>query len=156
MNMAGLRSLAWAALLMASAATAATGMPSAPASAGAAKADTTASPGAQARQATLPNRSTDRSLGTASCASSTCHGSTLPWSESTVLRNEYTTWLRLDPHSRAYGSLLNDTSRRMAQRLGLPQPAHQSALCLDCHAHHVPPAQRGERHVVQELSLIHI
>ena len=63
---------------------------------------------------------------------------------------EYTTWLRLDPHSRAYGSLLNDTSRRMAQRLGLPQPAHQSALCLDCHAHHVPPAQRGERHVMQE------
>ncbi len=99
---------------------------------------------------TLPHQSTDRSLGIISCASSTCHGSTTAWQDSTVLRNEYTTWLRLDPHSAAYSTLLREDSRRIAQRLGLPQPAHQSPLCLDCHAHHPAPQRRDERFVVAE------
>src|SRR5690606_12265939 len=39
---------------------------------------------------------------------------------------------------------------RIARNLGLKEPAHEARLCLDCHAHHPPPAQRGERFRVED------
>ena len=98
----------------------------------------------------LPQYSRDKSLGVASCASSLCHGSIDTWKNSPVLQNEYITWSRSDKHARAYSLLLNERSKDIARRLGLKEPAHASALCLDCHAHNVPEAQRGERFVLAD------
>lgn len=100
--------------------------------------------GAQAA-APLPYRATAQSLGAVNCANSLCHGAIDPWQGSAVLRNEYVTWSRLDKHAGAYRVLLNPRSRDIARKLGLPQPAHESKLCLDCHAHNVPEVRRGER-----------
>lgn len=98
----------------------------------------------------LPNRAPQQSVGTVNCASSTCHGSVTPWSESHVLQNEYTTWLRLDRHAKAYATLLRPQSRRIAKNLGLKEPAHEAKVCLDCHAHNPAPQQRGERHMASD------
>jgi hypothetical protein len=103
-----------------------------------------------ADSAPLPNVAPHKTIGTVNCASSTCHGSVTPWKESNVLQNEYTTWSRLDRHTNAYTVLLNARSKDMAKNLGLPQPAHESKICLDCHSHSPPPARRGERHIVAE------
>lgn len=98
----------------------------------------------------LPNQAAQQSVGTVNCASSTCHGSVTPWQNSTVLQNEYTTWLRLDKHAKAYATLFNERSQRIAKNLSLKDPAHRSKICLDCHAHNPPPALRGERHTVTD------
>ena len=91
--------------------------------------------GAVAGAQTLPDKSPDRTLGVVNCASSLCHGSIAGWNGSAVMQNEYVVWSRLDKHAGAQALLLGDRSRRIAAKLGLPQPAHQSKLCLDCHAH---------------------
>ena len=84
----------------------------------------------------LPQYSDDVHLGVTSCAGSTCHGATSPWKGSTVLQNEYITWDRYDPHSKAYSVLLNDVSKQMAKNLGIGK-AHEAKMCLDCHADNV-------------------
>ena len=84
---------------------------------------------------TLPDKSRDKTLGVVTCASSLCHGSIANWNGSAVNQNEYVVWSRLDKHARAYHLLLNDKSRRIAANLALPKPAHESKICLDCHAH---------------------
>ena len=96
-------------------------------------------------QTPLPYHSKDQTLGTVNCASSTCHGSITRWKDSNVLQNEYVTWSRVDKHARAYNVLLNERSKRIARNLGLKEPAHEAKICLDCHAHNVPSALRGER-----------
>ena len=93
----------------------------------------------------LPYQSPHETLGTVTCASSLCHGSIKLWKGSNVLQNEYLTWSRTDKHARAYNILLNERSQRIAKNLGLKQPAHEAKICLDCHAHVVPEARRGER-----------
>ncbi|MCQ8896280.1 cytochrome c family protein [Limnobacter humi] len=93
----------------------------------------------------MPHQSGLKSMGTVNCASSTCHGSIDERSATPVLQNEYTTWLRQDPHTQAYAVLKNEQSRRIAKNLGLPKPAHESKVCLDCHSHNPPAAQRGPR-----------
>lgn len=95
--------------------------------------------------AAAPPTNPHQSLGVASCASSLCHGAIEPWKDSSVLQNEYITWSRQDKHARAYAVLLNERSREIMKKLGAAEPAHQSRLCLDCHAHNPPPARRGER-----------
>jgi hypothetical protein len=95
--------------------------------------------------APLPYQSADQSLGTVNCANSLCHGAISEWHESPVLQNEYVTWSRLDKHARAYRVLQNEQSRAIVRKLGLATPAHETKLCLDCHAHNVPEANRGER-----------
>lgn len=95
--------------------------------------------------APLPYQSTDQSLGAVNCANSLCHGAITPWHESPVLQNEYVTWSRLDKHARAYRTLHEESSRTIVRKLGLATPAHETKLCLDCHAHNVPEARRGER-----------
>lgn len=100
--------------------------------------------------APLPLNAPDRTVGTVNCTSSTCHGAIEPWAQSNVLHNEYTTWLRLDRHTRAYAVLKNEVSQNMARKLGLARPAHEEKVCVDCHAHHPRPERRGERHVLSE------
>ncbi|MEX2481487.1 MAG: multiheme c-type cytochrome [Gammaproteobacteria bacterium] len=101
-------------------------------------------------QPTLPHQSPHRTIGTVNCASSTCHGSVAPWAGGTILRNEYSTWLREDKHTRAYAVLDNAVSRRMVRNLGLSGPASAAKICLDCHAHNPPQDLRGPRFVQSE------
>ena len=84
----------------------------------------------------------DIHLGVTSCAGSTCHGSVEPWTESTVLQNEYVTWQRQDKHSKAYEVLLNDVSKRIGKNLGIE--VTKSKECLVCHTDYVPQAMRGK------------
>jgi Cytochrome c554 and c-prime len=92
----------------------------------------------------LPYRSADQTVGVVNCASGLCHGSVHPYKEINVLQTEYVTWSRVDKHARAYLILANTQSRRIAQSLGIGDPAREK-ICLDCHAHNAPVAQRGER-----------
>jgi hypothetical protein len=89
---------------------------------------------------TLLDHAAGRTLGVVTCASSLCHGSIAGWDGSPVVQNEYIIWSRLDKHALAYALLLNDKSRAIAAKLNLPQPAHQSRVCLDCHAHNPVPS----------------
>ena len=95
----------------------------------------------------MPHRSPHETVGTVNCASSTCHGSITPWEASPVLQNEYTTWSRLDLHTNANEVLKNATSARIVRNLGYREPATEVKICLECHAHNPPPAQRGARFV---------
>jgi hypothetical protein len=92
-----------------------------------------------------PGGAEDIHLGVASCAGSTCHGAPEPFANSPVLQNEFVTWQRYDPHSQAYKVLLEDQSVRIAQNLGLSQPAHEAPECLVCHSSYVPEDLRGAR-----------
>lgn len=102
----------------------------------------------QAAAQELPDKSRDKSLGVVTCASSLCHGSIASWNGSPVNQNEYVVWSRLDKHARAYKLLLNEKSRRIAANLALPQPAHESRVCLDCHAH--VPVNAAPAHKVSD------
>ena len=92
----------------------------------------------------LPYQVKDKSMGVVNCANSLCHGSVQPWKDANVLQNEYVTWSRVDKHARAYKVLFNEQSARIAKNLGLGNAA-EAKVCLDCHAHNVAKAQRGER-----------
>lgn len=98
----------------------------------------------------LPDDSPHRSMGVGSCAASTCHGAAEPWKGSSVLQTEYHSWRRSDKHARAYAVLLNARSRAIAEKLGLKEPAHRSAVCLDCHAHNVPESRRDASFVLAD------
>jgi len=92
----------------------------------------------------LPYQARDKSMGVVNCANSLCHGSVQPFKDANVLQNEYVTWSRVDKHARAYKVLFNEQSARIARNLGLGNAA-EAKVCLDCHAHNVPKAQRSER-----------
>lgn len=81
-------------------------------------------------------------LGVASCSASTCHGSTVPFADSNVLQNEFRTWYELDPHARAYQTLLTDESAKIASKLGI-ESAESADMCLTCHADNVAVEKRG-------------
>jgi hypothetical protein len=94
----------------------------------------------------LPYEAKGKHLGVVNCANSLCHGSVSTWKDSHVLQTEYVTWSRVDKHhTRALPVLREERSQRIARNLGLKEPAHEARICLDCHAHNVPPQQRGER-----------
>ncbi len=86
----------------------------------------------------------DKHLGVASCAGSTCHGSTRPFADSRIRQDEYFVWQRKDAHARAYVTLRSSRSQAIARKLGLGDAA-TAPHCLVCHADNVPEAQRGER-----------
>ena len=77
-------------------------------------------------------------VGVASCTNSGCHGSTQPLDTTTVLQNEYFTWLNSDRHSKAYNILFNETSARIAKNMRLKRRAYEEAVCLDCHTTNIP------------------
>lgn len=68
-----------------------------------------------------------------SCSSSNCHGGVKPRNTANILQNEYTTWSKHDPHSKAYLSLLNADSKKIAANLGIGDPSKEP-FCLACHA----------------------
>ena len=71
-------------------------------------------------------------IGTASCSASVCHGG----SDLGKPLSEATTWQALDPHGRAYHTLLSDQSQAIAKHLwGDKKQAHDASLCLKCHVH---------------------
>lgn len=94
-------------------------------------------------QVDIPFIAEDTHLGVASCAGSSCHGALEPWTNSTVMQNEYIVWEEQDPHSGAYKTLLTDESQRIATNLGLGR-AEEAGLCLDCHADNVPVERRAK------------
>jgi len=103
-----------------------------------------------AAKAMLPYQSPDTSMGVVNCANSVCHGSVRPMKDSDVLQTEYVTWSRVDKHARAYRVLSTESALRIARNLGLAKPPNQEKICLDCHAHNVPAALRGERFRIED------
>ena len=99
--------------------------------------------------AELPEASSEKHMGVATCASSQCHGSAIPRDGTGVLQNEYVTWTQSDPHSKAYEVLSNAQSRAMAARLGIGS-AREAKICLDCHADNVAEAQRGDKFQISD------
>ncbi len=99
--------------------------------------------------AELPEKSVEKHMGVATCASSQCHGSAIPRDATGVFQNEYVTWTQSDPHSKAYEVLSNEQSRAMAARLGIGR-AREAEICLDCHADNVAPDKRGEKFQISD------
>jgi len=91
----------------------------------------------------------DVHLGVASCASSVCHGKLSQQDQENVWLNEFRIWSNEDRHARAYKTLLNDDSKRIARNLGLAS-AHTADMCLDCHADNVPADKRGEKFQISD------
>src|SRR5439155_15984657 len=89
------------------------------------------------------SQSPSRLLGTASCAAAGCHGGLR---QPNGIGGEYSVWLQRDPHARAYSVLFNDLAREMARNLNLPKPAHESAVCLNCHS----PTTAASRALVKQ------
>ena len=80
--------------------------------------------------------------GPGSCSSPSCHGSVQERSETSVLQNEYSTWVVRDKHAHAFVNLTNPVGTRIAKIMGLGQP-DTAARCLDCHSLNVPDDQRA-------------
>ena len=71
-------------------------------------------------------------IGTTSCSASVCHGG----SDLGQPRSEATTWRALDPHARAFDTLLTPQSKAIARHLwGNTTLAHEAPRCLKCHVH---------------------
>ncbi|MDY7091507.1 MAG: multiheme c-type cytochrome [Acidobacteriota bacterium] len=88
-------------------------------------------------------------VGVAACASTVCHGSTVPRDAYPVLQNEYFTWQQKDFHAQAYNVLLGERSRIIASNLGLVA-AHEAGQCLDCHALTPPPERVAGRLEIED------
>ncbi|MCA8967668.1 MAG: hypothetical protein KDC48_22495 [Planctomycetes bacterium] len=99
---------------------------------------------AVAAEPPLPRASSARFLGVDTCGSSQCHGSPEPWRNATVMMKERLVWQAHDPHAGAWRTLTGERGLAIAARLGIADPGKASE-CLDCHATHVPEAQRGPR-----------
>ena len=83
-------------------------------------------------------------VGVGGCSAANCHGG--DGSKGTV-GSEYSIWIQDDKHAEAFSVLYNKTSQRMAKLLKLDKPAHQAALCLNCHAPQSdPPFSDQHRH----------
>lgn len=91
-----------------------------------------------------------RFMGTGTCSSSNCHGSSNPRTGTSVMQNEYFTWEKHDRHSKAYRVLESADGRRMASLLGMKSPTEEP-LCLKCHATYVPDsALRGDKFQIED------
>jgi Cytochrome c554 and c-prime len=80
--------------------------------------------------------------GPGSCSSPACHGGVQPRDQTTVLQNEYATWVVRDKHAHAFVNLTNPVGMRIAKIMGLPSP-DTAPRCLACHALDVPADQRA-------------
>jgi hypothetical protein len=63
--------------------------------------------------------------------------------QTTVLQNEYSTWVVRDKHAHAFINLTNPVGVRIAKIMGLPSP-DTAPRCLACHALDVPVDQRAQ------------
>jgi len=80
--------------------------------------------------------------GPGSCSSPSCHGGVQARDQTTVLQNEYSTWVVRDKHAHAFMNLTNPVGVRIAKIMGLPSP-DTAPRCLACHALDVPPDDRA-------------
>ncbi len=80
--------------------------------------------------------------GPGSCSSPSCHGGVQARDVTSVLQNEYSTWVVRDKHAHAFSNLTNPVGTRMAKIMGLPKP-DTAARCLACHALDVPVDMRA-------------
>jgi hypothetical protein len=80
--------------------------------------------------------------GPGSCSSPSCHGGVQARDQTTVLQNEYSTWVVRDKHAHAYVNLTNPVGVRIAKIMGLPSP-DTAPRCLACHALDVPADERA-------------
>ena len=80
--------------------------------------------------------------GPGSCSSPSCHGGVQERSITTVLQNEYSTWVVRDKHAHAFINLTNPVGTRIAKIMGLDKP-DTAPRCLACHALDVPVDQRA-------------
>jgi Cytochrome c554 and c-prime len=76
--------------------------------------------------------------GAGACSAVACHGSIAPLAGSSVLRNEHTTWICDDKHSRAFELLFDRRSIQIERNLAAgtdkdPLLAQLDARCLACH-----------------------
>ena len=95
---------------------------------------------AQSRSSTT--EAVGKYTGPGSCASTSCHGSILPRTENDVLQNEYSTWIVMDKHSKAYSALTTPVGERIAGILNLGK-AETAPRCLACHSLNPPQDQRA-------------
>jgi hypothetical protein len=91
-----------------------------------------------AAESTEPSKYT----GPGSCSSPSCHGGVQPRDQTSVLQNEYSTWVVRDKHAQAFVNLTNPVGLRIAKIMGLPSP-DTAPRCLACHALDVPADQRA-------------
>src|SRR5262245_51323026 len=56
-------------------------------------------------------------LGAGRCSAVACHGSSAPVAGSSILHDEYTTWVARDPHANAFQALFSHQSRSIARHL---------------------------------------
>src|SRR5581483_7958658 len=85
-------------------------------------------------------------VGVASCTNGGCHGSTVALNTTSVLQNEYFTWLNADRHAKAYNVLFDQRSARIARNMHLRRKAYEEGVCLDCHSTRVP-AEKVSGHI---------
>ncbi|GIW80035.1 MAG: hypothetical protein KatS3mg105_1842 [Gemmatales bacterium] len=93
--------------------------------------------------------STAKFEGVGSCSAVACHFKAgVPGTKG----SEYTTWFNHDKHARAYEVLYNQRSQRMVKLLygAKAKAAHETELCLKCHAMLVPEQRRGERFSIED------
>ncbi len=86
--------------------------------------------------------------GAASCAASTCHGSTGVAAGGAVDGNEHAVWLD-GPHSKSFRTLQTARAEEIARNMGVGS-ASRAELCLDCHAVPVPARLRGSDYNIAE------
>ena len=88
------------------------------------------------------NSEPSKYTGPGSCSSPSCHGGVQARDQTTVLQNEYSTWVVRDKHAQAFVNLTNPVGTRIAKIMGLPSP-DTAPRCLACHALDVPADQRA-------------
>jgi hypothetical protein len=71
-------------------------------------------------------------LGAGGCATASCHGGPAAGNHD-VQSFAATLWTGRDPHARAFATLHEPRSQKMAALLGIG-PAHRAKKCLDCHS----------------------
>ena len=87
--------------------------------------------------------------GAGSCSAVACHGSIkeMNRSLSSVRRNEHTTWMSSDKHSRAFQVLFDQRSEHIERRLAGSDSRYPKAFedvrCLACHTTPRPAAELG-------------
>jgi hypothetical protein len=96
-----------------------------------------------AQPTTSPAADPIKYTGPGSCASTSCHGSVKPRTDTRVWQNEYSLWVVRDKHSKAFDALTGPVGEQIARNLGLGK-AETSPKCLACHALDAPAAERGQ------------
>jgi len=83
-----------------------------------------------------------RYVGSATCSAGGCHGGA---GSKEPRGSEFSIWTQQDVHARAFSRLLDEPSKRIAQRLGF-DAAHEAERCLKCHSPQISSREMAARH----------